>query len=75
MKCDRRAMLVLQKAHLGFHGASRPLVRVGDQGNGVRMDGTEARGILAVEERPDQCADTRVSSRGRTVVPLHRRKR
>ena len=39
------------------------------------MDGTEARGIRTVEERPDQCADTRVSLRGRTVVPRHRRKR
>ena len=70
MKCNRfRAMLVQQKAHSGFHGAGRPLVRVGDQGDGFRMDGTEALGIRAVEERPDQCADTRVSSRGRTVVP------
>ena len=66
---DRRAMLVLQEAHSGFHGVSRPLVRVGDQGNGFRMDGTETRGLRPVEERPDQCADTGISSRGRTVVP------
>ena len=61
-------MLVLQKAHSGFYEAGHPLVRVGDQEDGFRMDGTEARGIRAVEERPDQCADTRVSSRRRTVV-------
>ena len=27
-----RAMLLLQKAHSGFHGAGRPLIRIGDQG-------------------------------------------
>ena len=64
-----RAMLVLQEAHSGFHGASRPVVRVGDQGNGFRMDGTETRVIRPVEERPDQSANTRISSRGKTVVP------
>ena len=34
-----------------------------------RMDGTEARGIRPVKKRPDQCADSRVSLRGGTVVP------
>ena len=38
------------------------------------MDGTKERGIRAVEERSDQCADTRVSPRRRAVVPGHRRK-
>ena len=69
LKLKAKNCQLLQEAHSGFHGASRPPVRVGDQGNGFRIDGTEARGIRAVEERPDQCADTRVSSRGRTVVP------
>ena len=64
-----RAMLVLQEAHSGFHRAGRPLVRVGDQGDRFRMDGTKERGIRAVEERPDQCADTRVYPRRGAVVP------
>ena len=34
-------MLVLQKTYSGFHGASRPLVRVSDQRNGLRIDGTK----------------------------------
>ena len=45
-----RAMLVLQEAHSGFHGAGRPLVRVGNQGDRFLMDGTKERGIRAVEE-------------------------
>ena len=39
------------------------------------MDRLEARGFRPVEELPDQCADTGISSRGQTVVPLHRRER
>ena len=39
------------------------------------MDGPEARGFWSVEKRPHQCADTRIPSRGRTVVPRHRRER
>ena len=52
-----------------IQGAGRPLVQVCDQGDGFRMEGMEARGIRTVEESPDQCADTRVSSRRRAVVP------
>ena len=37
------------------------------------MDGPEARGFWSVEKRPHQCADTGIPSRGRTVVPRHRR--
>ena len=29
----RRAMLLLQTAHSGFHGAGRPLIRTSDQGD------------------------------------------
>ena len=68
-------MLVLKKTHSGFHRAGHPLVRVGDQGDGLQMDGTKERGIQAIEERFDQCADIRVSPRGGAVVPQHRRKR
>ena len=39
------------------------------------MDGPEARGFWSVEKRPHQCADTGIPSRGRTVVPRHRRER
>ena len=39
------------------------------------MDRPEERGFRLVEKRPDQCADTGISSRGQTVVPRHRRER
>ena len=39
------------------------------------MDGPEARGFRSAEKRPDQCTDTGIPSRGRTVVPRHRRER
>ena len=70
-----RTMLVLQKTYSGFHGASRPLERVSNQRNGLRMDGTKERGIQAIEEHIDQCADIRVSQGGGAVVPRHRRER
>ena len=34
------------------------------------MDRTEARDLRPVEERPDQCDNTGISSGGRTVVPV-----
>ena len=51
----------------GFTELAAPLYELATKG--TDFDATEARGIRAVEERPDQCADTRVSSRRRAVVP------
>ena len=49
----------------GFTELAAPLYELATKGTDFRL----------VEEGPDQCADTGISSRGRTVVPGHRRER
>ena len=57
----------------GFTELAAPLYELATKG--TEFEGSEARGFWSVEKRPDQCADTGIPSRGRTVVPRHRRER
>ena len=53
----------------GFTELAAPLYELATEGTDFEMDGTKERGIRTVEERPDQCANTRVSPRRGAVVP------